>query len=66
MAVCTRCDGCRWKLRPGECVVLAGRNGSGKTTLLRVAARLVKPSAGDGELFGRVWRFEPMKKLRIA
>jgi heme exporter protein A len=31
---------------PGECVVLAGRNGSGKTTLLRIAARLVRPSAG--------------------
>jgi heme exporter protein A len=31
----------------GECVVLAGRNGSGKTTLLRIAAQLVKPSAGS-------------------
>lgn len=30
----------------GECVVIAGRNGSGKTTLLRIAARLVRPSAG--------------------
>ena len=30
----------------GECVVLAGRNGSGKTTLLRIAARLVRPTAG--------------------
>lgn len=31
----------------GECAVLAGRNGSGKTTLLRIAARLVRPSAGE-------------------
>jgi heme exporter protein A len=31
---------------PGECVALAGRNGSGKTTLLRIAAGLVRPSAG--------------------
>ena len=31
----------------GECAVLAGRNGSGKTTLLRIAARLVRPSAGS-------------------
>ena len=33
-------------IAPGECVVLAGRNGSGKTTLLRIAAQLVKPTAG--------------------
>ncbi|HEY2460457.1 MAG TPA: ABC transporter ATP-binding protein [Candidatus Acidoferrum sp.] len=35
------------EVSPGECVVLAGRNGSGKTTLLRIAARLVRPSAGN-------------------
>ncbi len=35
------------EVAPGECVVLAGRNGSGKTTLLRIAARLVRPSAGN-------------------
>jgi heme exporter protein A len=34
------------EISPGECVVLAGRNGSGKTTLLRVAARIVRPTAG--------------------
>ena len=34
------------EIRPGECVVLAGRNGSGKTTLLRVAARIVRPTEG--------------------
>jgi heme exporter protein A len=34
------------EIGPGECVALAGRNGSGKTTLLRVAAQLVRPSAG--------------------
>jgi heme exporter protein A len=31
----------------GECVAFAGRNGSGKTTLLRIAARLVRASAGE-------------------
>ena len=31
---------------PGECLVLAGPNGSGKTTLLRIAAQLVRASAG--------------------
>ncbi len=34
------------EVRAGECVALAGRNGSGKTTLLRIAARLVRASAG--------------------
>jgi heme exporter protein A len=35
------------EIHPGQCVALAGRNGSGKTTLLRIAARLVRPSAGQ-------------------
>jgi heme exporter protein A len=34
------------EIAPGECVAFAGRNGSGKTTLLRIAAHLVRPSAG--------------------
>jgi heme exporter protein A len=34
------------EIAAGECVALAGRNGSGKTTLLRVAAGIVRPSAG--------------------
>jgi heme exporter protein A len=34
------------EIAAGECVVLAGRNGSGKTTLLRIAARIVRPTAG--------------------
>lgn len=36
----------------GEALALAGANGSGKTTLLRVAATLLRPSRGGGEVFG--------------
>ena len=35
-----------FEIPPAECVVFAGRNGSGKTTLLRIAAQLVRPTAG--------------------
>jgi heme exporter protein A len=34
------------EISPGEFLAVAGRNGSGKTTLLRIAARLVRPTAG--------------------
>jgi len=34
------------EIAASECVAFAGRNGSGKTTLLRIAAQLVRPTAG--------------------
>ena len=40
------------EIRAGECVAFAGRNGSGKTTLLRIAARLVRASAGSVSFTG--------------
>ena len=51
--------GTRWALRgvtldvqPGEVVGIMGHNGSGKSTLLRVIATVLRPSAGEGWVFG--------------
>jgi ABC-2 type transport system ATP-binding protein len=40
----------------GEVRGLLGRNGAGKTTLLRLVLGLVRPDAGQVELFGRAFR----------
>jgi heme exporter protein A len=52
--------GTRWALRgvtlslePGEVVGIMGHNGSGKSTLLRVISTALRPSAGEGWVFGR-------------
>lgn len=39
------------RLQTGEWVLLRGANGSGKSTLLKIAATLLKPSAGQLRLF---------------
>jgi heme exporter protein A len=51
--------GTRWAVRgvtlriePGEAVGLMGHNGSGKSTLLRLVSTVLRPSAGEGWVFG--------------
>jgi len=40
--------------RPGEVIGILGRNGAGKSTLLKILSRVIKPSNGEVNLFGRV------------
>jgi heme exporter protein A len=51
--------GTRWALRavtlevePGEVVGVIGHNGSGKSTLLRVISTALRPSVGEGWVYG--------------
>ena len=45
-------DGVDLDVRGGEAVALLGANGAGKTTLLRIAATLVRPTAGHLRVAG--------------
>ncbi|MEW6736327.1 MAG: ABC transporter ATP-binding protein [Acidobacteriota bacterium] len=38
----------------GECVGVIGPNGSGKTTLLKLLSRILEPTSGDIEIYGKV------------
>ncbi len=52
--------GVSFDVRPGESVGLVGHNGSGKSTLLKMAAGVLKPTAGTVRVEGRV---SPMIEL---
>jgi heme exporter protein A len=45
-------DGVSLEVAPGSTVAIFGANGSGKSTLLRIAAGLLRPTAGTVELAG--------------
>jgi lipopolysaccharide transport system ATP-binding protein len=50
----TALDDVSFEIAEGSVVGLVGRNGAGKTTLLKVLARITEPTAGMGEIRGRV------------
>lgn len=43
-----------FEVQPGEVLGIIGRNGAGKSTMLKVLSRIIEPTTGRAELFGRV------------
>jgi len=43
-----------FEVMPGEVFGIIGPNGSGKSTLLKILSRIIEPTSGRAELYGRV------------
>ncbi|MSQ14998.1 MAG: ABC transporter ATP-binding protein [Dehalococcoidia bacterium] len=52
------------EVRPGEFIVLLGPNGAGKSTLIRLIVGLLRPNAGEINLFGTpIGRFKDWPRI---
>ena len=46
--------GVSFEVKQGEIVGIVGHNGAGKSTLLKILSRIIEPTAGQAEIYGRV------------
>lgn len=50
-------DNISFELKKGEMLGILGRNGSGKTTLLKIIGKIMQPSTGNIEVYGKISPF---------